>query len=449
MRELTKSAISYAWAMSLFGAEQFASVLSARGENRAGEALYKVTSAATDRLGDILWAAYQVGDQVQRSSVDLFFDVATLRAFNPAYASRLAEDIARQTAETLRSLAPGENLSLAYQEFRNNYEVYNLVKHVHERLQIPSEGDFPLAELINRAYALGAYPDLWAVEGLGHDYAASLMERGGTNVRGILTDERASVLPAKSLTMMHAGIGLAFAERLMKQVTPYSSRARARGVLAEFVRLCRENSRPGYVGAAYESLGLVTRTWHAQTVGLVDGVLCEIEPEVVGYFWHGAGRALYFLPIYFVPGLLSPWAAAEREPPREDARLSMKAGLAWAVTLVNVRQPQIMENLLRRDGATLALDAGFNNGLMSSLIMGYDITPGDPFIEAFCAYRPEARDAASVERWERMVARPCREALRGVYPVLREHERLGEVFHYQDLPALAARLRQTRAAGAG
>src|ERR1044072_3125150 len=114
MRELTKSAISYAWAMSLFGAEQFASVLSARGEGRAGEALYKVTRAATDELGDILWAAYQVGDQLQRSSVDLFFDVATLRAFTPAYASRLAEDIARQTAETLRSLAPGGNLSLAH-----------------------------------------------------------------------------------------------------------------------------------------------------------------------------------------------------------------------------------------------------------------------------------------------------------------------------------------------
>jgi hypothetical protein len=445
MRELTKSAIGYAWAMSLFGAEQFANAFSPRGSERAGEAFYTVTRAATDELGDILWAAYQVGDQLQRSSVNLLFDFATLRAFNPTYASRLAEEFARQLAETLRSLAPGESLSLAYQEFRNNYEVYNLVKHVHDRLHIPSGGDFPLAELLERAYALGAYPDLWAVEGLGHDYAASLMDRGAP-VRDILTDERASVLPAKSLTMMHAGIGLAFAERLMKRVTPYSSREHARGVLAEFLALCRENSRHGYVGAAYESLGLVTRTWHAQTVALVDSVLCEIAPEAVGYFWHGAGRALYFLPIYFVPGLLSPWAAAEREPPREEARLNMKAGLAWATTLVNIRQPRIMENLLRRDGATLARDAGFTNGLMSSLIMGYDVTPGDEFIEAFCAFRSDARDAASAERWERMVASPCREALQDVYPALREHERLGEVFHYQDLPALAVRLRQTRAA---
>jgi hypothetical protein len=444
MRELTKSAISYAWAMSLFGAEQFANVLSARRSERTGEAFYTVTQAATEELGDILWAAYQVGDQLQRSSVNLLFDFATLRAFNPSYASRLAEEFARQSAETVRALAPGENLSLAYQEFRNNYEVYNLVKHVHERLHIPSEGDYPLAELVGRAYALGAYPDLWAVEGLGHDYAASLIERGAP-VRNILTDERARVLPAKSLTMMHAGIGLAFAERLMKRVTPYSERAHARAVLTEFVTLCRDNSRPGYVGAAYESLGLVTRTWHAQTVSLVDSVLSEVEPEAVGYFWHGAGRALYFLPIYFVPGLLSPWVAAEQEPPREDARLNMKAGLAWATTVVNVRQPRIMESLLRRDGARLARDAGFTNGLMSSLIMGYDITPGDPFIESFCAFRPDARDAAAVERWERMVAQPCREALQQIYPVLREHERLGEVFHYQDLSALAARLRQTRA----
>ena len=85
---------------------------------------------------------------------------------------------------------------------------------------------------------------------------------------------------------------------------------------------------------------------------------------------------------------------------------------------------------------------------MSSLIMGYDITPGDPFIESFCAFRPDARDSAAVERWERMVAQPCREALQQIHPVLREHERLGEVFHYQDLSALAARLRQTRATAA-
>lgn len=447
MRELTKSAIGYAWAMSLFGAEQAANVLSARPARRTGEAFYAVTRAVTDELGDLAWAAYQIGDKLQRDSVDLLFDVATLRAFTPAYASRLAGDVARQSAETLLTLAPGGNLSLAYQEFRNNYEVYNLVKHVHERLHIPSGGDFPLAELVERAYALGAYPDLWAVEGLGHDYAASFLDRGAP-VRNLLTEERASVLPAKSLTMMHAGVGLAFAERLMKRLTPYSDGAQACEVLREFVTLCRENSRPGYVGAAYESLGLVTRTWHAQTVALVDRALCEAEPEVVGYFWHGAGRALYFLPIYFVPGLLSPWRAAEREPPHELGRLNMKAGLAWATTLVNVRQPRIMENLLRYHGERLSRDDAFVNGLMSSLIMGYDITPGDQFIDAFCGFRPDASDAAAAERWERVVARPCRDALQRIHPVLAEHERLGEVFHYLDLSALAARLRGARGAGA-
>ena len=76
---------------------------------------------------------------------------------------------------------------------------------------------------------------------------------------------------------------------------------------AHFVQLCRDNSRPGYEGAAYESLGLVARFWNSPLVPVVDRVLCKIAPEVLGYFWHGVGRSLNFLPLYAVPGVLSPW----------------------------------------------------------------------------------------------------------------------------------------------
>jgi hypothetical protein len=451
MRDLTKAAFSYTWAMSLFGVQQVANLLapSELGEpaRRANAAFYSVTQATEEQFGDLVWAAYQVGDDLQRSTVNLFFDILTLRALTPAYAAQFAETVARQSAETLRTFTSGENLNLALQEFRNNYEVYNLVKHVHDRLHIPSRGEFPLDQLVERAYALGAYPDLWAIEGLGHDYAQTFLERG-LPVRNILTDERASVLPAKSLTMMHAGIGLAFAQRLMKRLTPYSVGAEIRGVLRDFIERCQENSRRGYVGAAYESLGLVTRTWHAQMVQVIDRQLSEMEPEVQSYFWHGAGRALYFLPIYFVPGLLSPWRAAEQEPPHELGRRNMLAGLAWAMTLVNMRQPAIMENLLRYQGERLSRSDAFVNGVMSALIMGHDITPDDPFIKGFCRYRPDASEPALDERWTRMVAQPCQEALEHIYPLLREHERLGDLFHYRNLRELAEQLRQEHGAGA-
>src|SRR5205085_1268948 len=175
----------------------------------------------------------------------------------------------QQSEDTLRTFSSAENVRLAWQELRNNYEVFNLVKHVSSLLHIPSdEQGFDLSNLVQKAYALGAYPDLWAVEGLGHDYASTLWQKGG-RTRGILSDVSTDVLPAKSLTMMHAGLGLAFAQQLMNTVTPFDPADKIRGVLREFVTLVDDNSRRGYEGAAYESLGLVTRFWQSQMVCVV------------------------------------------------------------------------------------------------------------------------------------------------------------------------------------
>ena len=74
-------------------------------------------------------------------------------------------------------------------------------------------------------------------------------------------------MPEKSLTMMHAGLGLALAESLMKQLTLESSTQEIERVLKAFIKLCNNNSRPGYVGCALESLGLVTRCFNYAMVG--------------------------------------------------------------------------------------------------------------------------------------------------------------------------------------
>ena len=445
MRELTKSTLSYAWAMSLFGVQQASNLLAPQDwrqpARRANSAFSSVKQAAQNQLGDLAFGAFQIGDEVGRGLTNLFFDALTLRAFDPRYVSRLTSEVAGQSQDTLRTFSSAENVRLAWQELRNNYEVFNLVKNVSSLLRIPSDDrEFDLSRLVEEAYALGAYPDLWAVEGLGHDYAMTFWRKGGP-IRGILTDERASRLPAKSLTMMHAGLGLAFAQQLMNTITPYSPADEIRRVLGDFVSLVDENSRRGYEGAAYESLGLVTRFWHSQMVGVVDERLREVAPRALDYFWHGVGRSLYFLPLFFVPGLLSPWLAVEREAPHELALLNMTAGLAWATTIVNVRQPEIMENFLRNQGEQVARNPAFTNGVMSTLIMGIDITPGDVYITRFLEYRPGQSDPRVTGLWDELVGRPAREAVYRVHPVLKERERLGEVFRYHpSLADLAARL---------
>src|SRR3989442_2669013 len=379
MGGFAKSMISLPWAMSAFGIQQVANLITPgdgkQPTRKVEESFYSVTQVTQQQFNDLVWAAFYVGDEVQRDMVNFMFDVLTFKAFSPSYLQRLGSDVAQQSMETIRVLTPGKSSQLARQQLKNNLEVYNLVKHVRELLNIPTEGEFAVKELVDKAYDLGEYPDLWAVEGLGHEYADHFRGRG-ESIRNILTDQKASVLPAKSLTMMHAGIGLSFAWHLLPTVTPYSPASKVREMLQEFITLCNENSSKGYAAAAYEPLVLVTRTWHSQMVPTIDKELGEIAPELLGYFWHGAGRALYFLPVYIAPGVMSPWRAVDREPPHELGRLNARAGLSWATTVVNVRHPAILENVIRYHGDQLDENEGLTNGVWSSLIMAWGITPG-------------------------------------------------------------------------
>src|SRR6266849_5551689 len=226
--------------------------------------LYTMTKRVEERLGDVAFAAYQVGDATQRGATEF---VAHADHLN--YVSGALCRLAATSVDGVRTLGSSRDRALALAELRKNVEVYRLVRRIRELLGVPERGRFPLVELVEKAYGLGTFPALWAVEGLGHDFVENaLAER--KELQRILIDPPADALPAGSLTMMHAGMGLAFAERLLPSLTPYSSPTRIRATLLEFLRSCVENARPGYQGAAYESLGLVARFWHPQMVLVID-----------------------------------------------------------------------------------------------------------------------------------------------------------------------------------
>jgi len=365
------------------------------------------------------------------------YNLLTLDAFTPRCMMKLSFDGMQTSAEAIRLITPWRETRLVWREFQNKLEAFSLFAFVDSALQIPRQREVRLRDLVKKTDALEPYRALWTTEGLGYYVGMEFWEQG-KGPQDLLADQ-SKELPERSLVALHTGMGMAIASRLIETVRSGSDEFEIRRALEQFVTACRDNSKTGYTGAAYESLGLVTRTLYPQMVMKLDQQLRKLDQDLSGYFWHGVGRGIYFAPVNFLPdgnSLEHAMRMAGEQPPHELGRRNALAGLAWAMMLVNLRHPEIIENFLKRQGDQLADREAFVNGVISSLMIWRDSTGDDTCLKAILDYQSESSDKTAAERWERMVRHPCLEALEYVYPVLKEHQRLDEVFQYRDLSEL-------------
>lgn len=232
--------------------------------------------------------------------------------------------------------------------------------------------------------------------------------------------------------MLHAGIGMSFAKKILAGLGKESTSDAVRGAIVRFATMCRNSSRPGYTGAALESLGLATRTLYPGLVPLLDREIPSVDATLHAYFWHGAGRAMYFDPMNMLPSVNAPWRAIRRletEAPHPVAYRGALSGIAWAVTVVNMRQPLVMEAFLRHHADLARANDAFTNGVTSSLMMRYDTTRDDARIAPFIHNRPA--DGAIASAWRSLITAPCEQALRVSYGELSQNGALEELFHYR------------------
>jgi hypothetical protein len=345
---------------------------------------------------------------------------------------RLALETIQQSAATARLFVPWPETRLSLQEFQNKLDAFKLFEHVDSVLQLWSQSAVSLGELVRRTERLDPYRAVWATEGLGH-YWANRSWIQGKPPQNLLTDERCE-LPAKNLCALHAGMGLAFADQLMKTLDHSSREAEIRSVLERFITVCRENSKAGYAGMAYESLGLVTRNLYPHMIPQVQQELRKFDEPLLEYFWHGVGRGIYFAPANFFPDSSSSKRALQmtrQQPSDNKGRINALSGFSWAMTLVNIRHPEILENFLRHHANEL--NDGFTNGVSSAVIIWQNSAPNDRSLDAFCEYKTDPVLAA---QWEQMVRRPCRESLSHIYPTLQKQQSFEDVFRYLDLSKL-------------
>ena len=303
-------------------------------------------------------------------------------------------------------------------ELGNKLEVFERFQFTLAEIGAAGGASLPLAEAVRRAAARGPFARVWITEGIGHALAETSPRRG------LLASIEAEGIPAEAWIPLHTGMGLSLAGRFLSTDAPEA--------LRQFLGLCMDNSLPGYAKAAFEGLGFVARNLHSRAVPEIDRQLARNAPGLVGCFWHGVGRGLYFSPVHAAPGSTgAALAAAASEPPHEEGRRNAIAGLAWAVTLVNLRHPEILEGFLVRHARQAArqADAALADGISSAVAVWCDAAgPGEVHLRAFLDHEPG--DPAAGEIWQRLVAEPCRRAMRR-QPVLRASRRLEELFQCQ------------------
>jgi hypothetical protein len=450
MRNLAKSVLTFPWAVSMFGVQQISNLMSSPSTRSVADltaALDDVTHATERHLAGWAEQTYAVGSAVQRGLIDTMMlkppsidSSAIMRSMAEQQSSPLFQAMLNYVAPPVAwldsFLVSRRDSPAVLQEFANKLYIIQLVTQQHDVHDVSREAsnEESLTALVDRAANTETFPRLWVVEGIGNYYGDRAFERTpGGDPHGLLTDSALAGLPPFSLTMLHAGIGMSFAKAVLKGLEPDTPAGMVRDAIARFVSLCRSSSRPGYAGAALESLGLATRTLYPNLVALMDREIPPVEPVLQGYFWHGVGRAMYFDPMNLLPSVNAPWRMIKRldaETPHDLAYRNALSGMSWAIAVVNMRNPSVMEAFLRHHGALLAQHDIFTDGVTSALMMRYDTTRDDAMIDPFVHYAPDPAEPAA-EWWRTLVTEPCEHALQVTYGELLSAGTLEELFHYR------------------
>jgi hypothetical protein len=331
----------------------------------------------------------------------------------------------QQSARLMSGFLPGRGLFWDWPELDNKIEAFRLFQCADRELGLPLDG-LPLDEVVQRTLAREVFRAIWMLEGVGYLKATS----SSLSVKGLLTEGPGARLPNRAMIPLHAGMGTAFAERLLGGPDSRSS-------VQRFLEACRANCRPGWEDACIEPAGLVVRLLYPSLTAAVSAEMEKTGPELRALFWHGVGRSLYFQPMNFLPmagahrRMLN---GAAQESDRPEDRRNVLAGLVWAVTLVNLPQPAVMRSLASAC-ADLNMRDEFVNGLISALLVWRHMAPNDVrYIKDYT--RPLASHDRQAVLWKEWIESPAREALTNIFPELERRNAIPSLYSFRRWEAL-------------
>jgi hypothetical protein len=295
--------------------------------------------------------------------------------------------------------------------------------------------DDSIQELIDKIRRHEPFRALWLAEGLGQILGNRALARQD-DPRDLLVNGEGADVPDNMQLMVHAGLCLAIGRHFFDKLGQNPTPAQIRDATRRIVEVAGQNLLPGYAGIGFEAWGMVTQFFYRPLFRPAVEALETIAPERVPFFWHGAGRACYF--INFMPRLNEPWPAfplVDRMMDGGVSRLNLLAGLAAGMMIVNMKTPVILEAIVKeRVSRQYPGDvAAFAQGVACAMVMRQDTSPNERHTIEFVRHVP-APDVAA--QWEKIVAGPARLALETLHPKLRAERRLDEICCYRPIDEL-------------
>lgn len=280
----------------------------------------------------------------------------------------------QSSLEAAARVLPGDETPALMSEMANRLEVFSLFENAGSLTG--ASPDVPLHELFAKAAGEGPYRSAWIIEGIAHLYSTWRWS-GPAEPSGIFSrQEVISAVPERLLTVAHVGLASVLGERVLANVALTG----LDGAVPRFYRLCRANAYPGYEKMCVELLGFVTAMLSPGLMLPASRHASRLFPEAEDYFWHGTGRAAYFSA---VDGMPVPGAhertirRIDRTRPHTAARMNATAGWAWALTLVNIRQPELVAKGLDRARKVALHPEAVTEGAGSGLRIWTEINPDD------------------------------------------------------------------------
>jgi hypothetical protein len=442
MDDLFKSANRFCLAMSLLGVQQLEALLipassdvhdSAtpdNGRHDSGIARHIDEGLLEDTAKNLCGMSQRIQQQAM-AAVSGIFSGAGL---TPRLAIRTLLRAIQDSAGIAELVTFHRDGKVAWRELQNKLRSFFLFEHIDSVLNISRTSEPSLRELLNRASRLGSFLAVWATEGLGHYYSDWHFSRGSLPAQ-LLSAADTQDFPSRCLVPLHAGLGLSLAESLLAATEKkHMEVSTAVNRMSEF---CEKNVHKSFQGEVFEALGLAARNLYPHLVPAIDVHLSRLDHALLAYFWHGIGRAIYFAPTNFAPFRNAPWKAVQmclQEPSHPLGRRNALAGFVWALTLVNVRSPEVMAAFLEHHRQDIAADDAFMNGVCSAALIWHDCDPGDQDLDEFRFYKPSASPPFVIDLWRDYVAQACSGALR-YHATVRDQNAIGELFRYHDLSA--------------